>query len=133
MRRQTALAALGLVALTACSSPNRGTWQGTFEGGVRGEMVFEINTRGTAAEGDIEGTTGDGQSFKATFEGSLNVDYLKADFEGGSNVGLGLPDDFEGSLDGTLTVGRAEGKWQVEIIQTRTHFEGTWTATQTVD
>jgi hypothetical protein len=126
--RQRLLLALALLA--ACSSPNRGWWGGTFEGGVSGDMRFSINTRGTKASGSIEGTTSDGQDFRATFEGSLNQDYLRADIEGSSSTGTGLPAAFAGEMKGTLGVGQGDGTWQVELVHLRAGYEGVWTALQ---
>ena len=117
--------------LLACASPNRGTWRGTFTGGVSGTMEFTIDTRGTRAEGRIVGSTREGQAFEADFEGSLNVDYLKAEFTGSSDSDLGLRAGFEGTLDGTVAAGAADGRWNVTLRYAGTGYEGTWQATQT--
>ena len=91
-RRRCSLAvALALVSALACSSPNRGRWQGTFEGGVDGTMEFTVNARGTEAAGRITGATRGGEKFEAKFEGSLNQGFLNARFEGSGQTGVGLP------------------------------------------
>ena len=95
-----------LAATLACSSPNRGRWQGTFEGGVDGTMEFTVNARGTEAEGKITGATRRGEKFEADFEGSLNQGFLNADFEGSSQTGVGLPAGFRGKLQGDLARGQ---------------------------
>jgi hypothetical protein len=122
--------ALGLAAEMACSSPNRGRWQGTFEGGVAGTMEFDVNARGTNAEGKITGATSNGEKFEASFEGSLNQGFLNAKFEGSGQTGVGLPAGFRGELQGTLEEGQGEGTWTVDLIQVRAHYDGRWSATQ---
>jgi hypothetical protein len=114
-----------------CSSPNRGRWRGTFEGGVSGDMEFTVNTRGTRAKGSITGSTDRGQKFEASFAGSLNQGFLNADFEGSSQTGLGLPAGFRGNLQGTLEEGTGDGSWTVDLIQAPAHYEGRWSALQT--
>lgn len=114
----------------ACSSPNRGRWEGSFEGGISGTMHFDVNTRGTRAEGRIVGTTSRGQDFRADFEGTLNHDYLRADFEGSGESGFGVAAGFRGELSGTLAQGRGEGKWRADLLRAGTHWEGRWRATQ---
>jgi hypothetical protein len=116
----------------ACSSPNRGYWQGTFEGGVSGTMQFTVNARGTSAEGRITGATSRGEKFEAEFEGSLNQGFLNARFQGSSQTGVGLPAGFRGELQGDLADGEAAGSWKVDLIQVRTHYEGTWAASQAI-
>jgi hypothetical protein len=120
-------------ALAACSSPNRGRWQGTFEGGVEGTMEFTVNARGTKAEGRITGATRRGETFEAEFEGSLNQGFLNARFEGSGQTGIGLPAGFRGELQGDLAEGDAAGGWKVDLIQVRTHYEGTWAAQQVAE
>ena len=131
-RRYCLALALG-AALAACSSPDRGRWQGTFEGGVDGTMEFTVNARGTDAEGKISGATRGGEKFEAEFEGSLNQGFLNAAFEGSSQTGMGLPAGFRGKLQGDLAEGKAAGTWTVDLIQVRAHYEGTWAATQVAD
>jgi hypothetical protein len=132
-RRRYWLALAMASTLAACSSPNRGRWQGTFEGGVDGSMEFSVNARGTEAEGRITGATRRGEKFEATFEGSLNQGFLNARFEGSSQTGIGLPAGFRGELQGDLAQGNAAGSWKVDLIQVRTHYEGKWAATQVAD
>jgi hypothetical protein len=129
LRRAAAL--LLAAAVAACSSPNRGRWRGTFEGGVSGQMEFTVNARGTHAEGTIEGGTQRGERFDATFEGSLNQGFLNARFEGSGQTGVGLPAGFRGQLQGTLEQGEGAGTWKVDLIQVRAHYEGGWSASQT--
>jgi hypothetical protein len=126
--------ALALVSIfAACSSPNRGRWQGTFEGGVDGTMEFTVNARGTKADGRITGATRRGEKFEAKFEGSLNQGFLNARFEGSGQTGVGLPAGFRGELQGDLAEGIAAGRWKVDLIQVRTHYEGKWAATQVAE
>ncbi len=132
-RRHSLAVALALVSALACSSPNRGRWQGTFEGGVDGTMEFTVNARGTEASGRITGATRGGEKFEASFEGSLNQGFLNARFEGSGQTGVGLPAGFRGELQGDLEQGAAAGGWKVDLIQVRTHYEGTWAATQVAD
>ncbi|HVR29347.1 MAG TPA: hypothetical protein VMS86_07400 [Thermoanaerobaculia bacterium] len=122
-----------LAASLACSSPNRGRWRGTFEGGVSGDMEFTVNARGTTADGRITGATRRGETFEASFRGSLNQGFLNAKFEGRGQTGIGLPAAFEGSLQGDLEEGRSEGTWTVDLIQARAHYEGRWFATQVAE
>ena len=128
-RRYRLAVALGCSTL-ACSSPNRGRWQGTFEGGVDGTMEFTVNARGTKAGGRITGATRRGEKFEAKFEGSLNQGFLNARFEGSGQTGVGLPAGFRGELQGDLEQGEAAGSWKVDLIQVRAHYEGKWAATQ---
>jgi hypothetical protein len=129
-RRRYWLTLAVAATLAACSSPNRGRWQGTFEGGVDGTMEFTVNARGTSAEGRITGATRRGETFEAEFEGSLNQGFLNARFEGSGQTGIGLPAGFRGSLQGDLADGDAAGSWKVDLLQVRTHYEGTWAAVQ---
>lgn len=124
---------LALIAALACSSPNRGRWQGSFEGGVSGTMDFTVNARGTRADGEITGATRGGEKFEASFEGSLNQGFLNADFEGSGQTGIGLPAGFTGNLQGDLDQGRGEGTWTVDLTQARVHYEGSWSASQVAD
>jgi hypothetical protein len=128
--RHIAWLALALVAASACSSPNQGRWQGTFQGGVSGTMEFDVNARGTRASGGIAGATARGEAFEASFEGSLRQGFLNADFEGSGQTGVGLPAGFRGNLQGDLADGGAEGTWIVDLTQARVHYEGTWAASQ---
>ena len=121
---------IAIASTLSCSSPNRGRWQGTFEGGVDGTMEFTVNSRGTEAEGEISGATRGGEKFEAEFEGGLNQGFLNAKFEGSGQTGMGLPAGFRGVLQGDLAAGAARGTWTVDLIQVRAHYEGTWTATQ---
>ena len=121
---------IAIATTFACSSPNRGRWQGTFAGGVDGTMEFTVNSRGTEAEGRISGATRRGEKFEADFEGSLNQNFLNAKFEGSSQTGMGLPAGFRGELQGDLAERAGEGSWTVDLIQVRAHYEGTWNATQ---
>lgn len=131
-RPRWGVAAATLAALLAlsCASPNRGWWAGTFQGGVSGEMRFSINTRGTRATGEMEGTTRDGRPFQATLEGTLNQDFLRADIEGRSETGSILPAAFRGEMKGSIGTGKGNGTWQVELVQLRTRYEGSWEAKQ---
>jgi len=124
-----ALAALVVVAI-GCSSPNRGRWRGTFEGGVAGTMEFTVNARGTKAAGKITGETRRGEKFDAEFDGSLDQGFLNARFSGSGQTSVGLPAGFRGELQGDLEQGKAEGSWKVELIQVRAHYQGKWAATQ---
>jgi hypothetical protein len=133
-RRHRYSVALALAAtLAACSSPNRGRWQGTFEGGVDGTMEFTVNARGTRADGRITGATRRGEKFEAKFEGSLNQGFLNARLEGSSQTGIGLPAGFRGELQGDLAEGDAAGSWKVDLIQVRAHYEGQWAAKQVAE
>jgi len=128
-----ALLCLALASLAACSSPDRGRWQGSFEGGVAGTMEFTVNARGTKADGKITGATRDGQKFDAEFEGSLNQGFLNAEFEGSGQTGMGLPAGFRGKLQGDLENGAGKGSWTVDLIQVRAHYQGKWSATQVAE
>jgi hypothetical protein len=132
-RRRRYWLAVGLALTLGCSSPNRGRWQGTFEGGVDGTMEFTVNARGTKASGRITGATRRGEKFEAKFEGSLNQGFLNAKFEGSGQTGVGLPAGFRGELQGDLEEGEAAGSWKVDLIQVRAHYEGTWAATQVAE
>ena len=80
--------------------------------------------------GEITGATRRGEKFDAKFEGSLNQGFLNAQFEGSGQTGVGLPAGFRGELQGDLEQGEAAGSWNVDLIQVRAHYEGTWAATQ---
>lgn len=125
-------AAVLLLALAACASPNRGEWEGTFEGSVSGVVRFEINARGTSLTGTLEGTTAHGQPFTADMEGRIRGEHFYATFEGKSRAGL-LPVGFEGLMRGTLSGGAGHGDWTAELMPRSTgEMKGTWEVTQVV-
>jgi hypothetical protein len=129
--RHPALAALGaLLALVACSSPNRGTWEGTFDGSVSGTVRFEINARGTSLTGHLSGTTRDRQPFTAEMRGKIHGEDFYATFAGKSRTGL-LPVAFEGLMRGTLAAGAGHGDWTAELKpRGGGTMKGTWEVTQ---
>lgn len=119
-----------LVALLAgCSSPNRGRWAGTFDGSVVGVVEFEINARGNALEGEMEGQTADGQPFTATLEGRIEDPYFYAKFSGTSRTAV-YPIKFEGLMRGEIAAGVATGDWTCTLVPTDVELQGTWTTTQ---
>lgn len=122
------LLALLLLGFSACSSPNRGWWRGSFEGDVTGTMEFSINSRGTRAKGKITGNLSTGESFRAEFEGTLNQGYLRTELVGSSDTEFGLRAGFEGSLSGDLDRGEADGNWRVQLRQVGRQLEGQWQA-----
>ena len=129
-RRLGVLGLLGLLVLAAaCRSPNRGVWQGTFDGSVRGTVEFRINARGTRLSGSMSGSTRDGQPFRAELDGKIQGDHFYATFEGASRAGA-LPVAFAGFLRGTLADGRGEGDWQCELAVTRQKLAGEWAVEQ---
>lgn len=129
-RRLGAAALLALLPLAAgCRSPNRGVWQGTFDGSVRGTVEFRINARGTRLTGSMSGATRDGQPFRAEMDGKIQGDHFYATFAGASRAGA-LPVAFEGFLRGTLAAGHGAGDWQCEISVTRQKLKGEWQVEQ---
>jgi|CXWL01.1.fsa_nt_gi hypothetical protein len=122
---------LAAVAVTcgACSSPNRGHWQGTFDGNVAGTVEFDINARGTSLDGKMEGQTRDGQPFKAELEGRIEDPFFYAKFVGRVQTGV-YPLKFEGLMRGELASGTAKGDWSCTLVPTETKLEGTWETSQ---
>ena len=131
MRIRTAGPILGfaMLALAACSSPNRGAWSGTFDGSVAGTVEFTINTRGTALEGKMDGATSDGSPFHATMKGEIRETFFHATFEGRTDTGL-RPIPFTGFMKGELAAGKGAGEWDATIRFTDAKMNGTWTVTQ---
>jgi len=122
---------LTLVLLTlACSSPNRGRWNGTFGGSVSGTVEFEINTRGTKVKGRMTGETMNGEPFRATLEGVLRQDFFRADFEGRAGSSLGLPVPFTGEMTGSLDLGIGRGEWSCTLWRNSGTLQGTWSVDQ---
>jgi hypothetical protein len=117
------------LALAACSSPNRGTWSGTFDGSVTGNVDFTINARGKSLEGKMEGTTSDGSPFHAKMKGTIRETYFYATFDGRTDTGL-RPIPFEGFMKGELAAGKGSGEWDATIRFTSSKMNGTWTVTQ---
>lgn len=117
-RSPASAAVLGLLALVAflaaCGSPNRGEWEGIFDGSVSGTVHFEINARGTRLTGALDGTTRNGQPFEAEMEGRIRGEHFYATFEGKSRAGL-LPVAFDGLMRGTLAEGVGRGDWTAEL------------------
>lgn len=128
-RGRAILAALAALGLAACSSPNRGTWSGTFGGSVSGVVEFRINARGTRLVGSLTGTTRDGQPFAADMEGKMRGEHFYATFEGTSRTGL-LPVAFTGLMRGTLAGGEGAGEWTCEVKVSRTQLQGSWEVDQ---
>jgi hypothetical protein len=118
-----------LLALAACSSPNRGTWSGTFDGSVAGTVDFTINARGKSLEGKMEGTTSDGSPFHAKMKGTIRETYFYATFDGRTDTGL-RPIPFEGFMKGELAAGKGSGEWDATIRFTSAKMNGTWNVTQ---
>lgn len=124
------LGAAGLGGLaSACSSPNRGTWRGTFQGSVTGTVEFRINTSGTELDGSLTGQTSDGAPFNAEMEGKINGEFFYATFEGRADSGM-RPIPFEGFLRGQLGAGVATGDWECELRFSRAKMSGKWEAKQ---
>lgn len=127
----TGLCLLASLGLPGCASPNRGEWQGTFDGTVRGVVEFTINTRGTKLRGHMEGQTQAGQPFDAKIEGTLRWERIEATFRGKSQLtGIGLPVAFTGAMVGDLGGGAGSGEWQAELIAGRMPMAGTWQVEQ---
>jgi hypothetical protein len=125
-----ALSLLSLLSLAACSSPNRGAWEGTFAGTVSGEVRFEINARGTSLSGQLSGTTRDRQPFAAEMRGKIRGEDFYATFDGKSRTGL-LPVAFEGLMRGTLAAGAGRGDWTAELKPRGSGtMKGTWEVKQ---
>jgi hypothetical protein len=121
-------AVLSAGLLAACSSPNQGRWRGTFDGTLSGTVEFQINSRGTALTGELEGATSDGQTFSAEMKGKLHDGYFYASFKGQGQTGL-LPVPFEGLMKGELADGAASGDWDAEL-RTGWKLAGQWVAEQ---
>jgi hypothetical protein len=115
--------------LAACSSPNRGTWQGTFDGSLSGTVEFRIDSRGTSLSGTFEGATSSGQPFTAEMEGKINDRYFYATFKGTGRTEV-YPVPFEGFLRGDLGSGQANGDWEAQISVSPVKMKGAWTARQ---
>lgn len=120
---------LALSLLAGCSSPNRGTWRGTFDGSVAGTVEFTINARGTRLTGSMTGATRERQPFKAELEGKIKGDNFYAEFRGASRFGA-LPVAFEGFMRGTLTDGLGTGDWQAELAVSKQKLRGSWQVEQ---
>ncbi len=126
----------GLLALfiflvfAACSSPNRGWWQGSFEGDVAGTMELSINARGTKAKGEVTGRLSSGEGFRAEFEGTLNQGFLRAELTGSSETSVGLRAGFEGLITGDLAAGKGAGQWKADLKPAGRQLEGEWQASQ---
>ena len=130
MKRFLRLAALGTAVLAVgCSSPNRGLWQGDFDGSVAGTVQFTINTRGTSLTGKMDGKTASGEDFHATMKGSLAGVDLVAEFEGSATTDF-RPVPFTGVMKGELRQGQAHGTWECTIRFTQTRMSGGWRVTQ---
>jgi len=128
--RTATLAALSLPAvLLACSSPNRGVWEGTFTGSVSGVVEFRINARGTHLTGSMEGATRSEQPFAAEMEGKIRGEHFYATFEGTSRTGA-LPVRFQGLMRGELGDGRGHGDWSATIKVSGVELRGTWEVEQ---
>jgi hypothetical protein len=126
-RRGSVLAAFLLLA--ACRSPNRGVWQGTFDGSVAGTVEFRISARGASLTGTMEGTTRDRQSFQADLEGTIKGDYFYATFEGTGSAEL-RPVPFSGFMKGELRDGRGSGDWEATLRFTQQKLRGAWRVEQ---
>lgn len=127
-KRPTTLISLALalpLVVAACSSPNRGVWEGTFSGSVSGVVEFRINARGTRLTGSMEGATRDNQPFVADMKGKIEGDYFYATFDGTSRSGA-LPVRFDGLMRGELRQGRGRGDWTATIKVTGIELEGEW-------
>lgn len=128
------LATLALAALLAgCGpSPNRGSWDGEFDGTLRGVVRFRIDTRGTSLTGTFEGETSDGAPFTAEMEGRVRGDDFYATFEGTGRAALyRVP--FKGFMTGRLGDGQAAGTWEAEIRGRSGKLQGSWRAEQETD
>jgi hypothetical protein len=121
---------LGLLTFSSCSSPNRGSWAGTFDGDVSGTVEFRINARGTKVRGTMDGTTAQGEPFKASLEGILREDFLALDFEGAAAADQRLPLAFDGEMTGSLIEGRGTGDWLAKIRLAGMGLNGTWQVEQ---
>jgi hypothetical protein len=133
--KHVANAALLALAMAACASPNRGHWEGTFDGTVSGTVEMEIGWRGTRVRGEMRGQTRDRQPFEATLQGSLSWDQIQAKFRGTSQAGagVGLPVTFDGEMAGSLLEGRGEGEWSARLFAGRMPMSGTWRIEQVVN
>jgi hypothetical protein len=121
---------LGL-GLAACSSPNRGTWKGEFQGDLAGVVQFTINSRGTKLSGTIEGTTSGGQPFTAEMEGKIHDPFFYGTFKGKGRTDV-YPVPFDGLMRGELQPGRAKGDWEAQIRFNPAKMKGAWNAKQEV-
>ena len=127
------------VALAGCSkpSPNRGTWEGSFDGDASGTVVFTINAKGTEVRGEMEGETSGGQTFRAKIKGTLRIDFIDAAFEGTVQATPTVPVGFTGNMTGELAAGEGTGDWQCALEIPKIlgpsagalgqGLEGTWT------
>lgn len=122
-------AAVALLSLAACNSPNRGVWRGTFDGSVAGTVEFRINARGTRLTGRMEGTTREGAAFHAEMEGSIHGDVFSATFEGRSDTDF-RPVPFDGRMGGRLVVGDGQGDWRARLRFTQEELHGSWNVHQ---
>jgi hypothetical protein len=121
------LVLLVLLGASGCASPFRGDWSGTFDGTVTGTVSFEINTRGSALRGRMEGHTSDGQPFEAELEGNLAYGQVDASFRGTSQSDFGVPLIFEGQMRGQLEGDAGAGGWEATLLAARAPMAGTWT------
>jgi len=129
-RRPAFIALLLAVPLVAgCSSPNRGSWKGTFDGSVSGTVEFRINARGTSLTGKMEGTTESGAPFHAAMEGEIRGELFRADFEGKSDTDF-RPVPFNGAMRGRLGSGKGSGDWDARIRFTQEELRGSWSVAQ---
>lgn len=120
---------LSALAVGCAPSPDRGTWDGTFDGSLSGVVRFHIDTRGTRLTGTFEGETRDGAPFTAEMEGRVRGDDFYATFEGTGRAALyRVP--FSGFMTGQLGDGRAGGRWEAEIRGQSGELEGAWRAEQ---
>jgi hypothetical protein len=124
--------ALLLLVLIGCSSPNRGVWKGSFDGSVSGVVELRINARGTKATGTIDGTTSDGQPFKAEMTGTLTGEVIQTRFEGRAVAGGGIVPIalFQGTMTGRLgggdgAGGSGEGSWTA-VLRGGQRLAGRW-------
>lgn len=134
MRRFRSFSAALLLGLlvagsSGCSSPNRGTWKGSFDGNVSGTVEFSINTRGTKLTGKMDGKTSDGQEFHATMEGSLRGLDLVAEFTGSATTEY-RPVPFTGVMKGELVQGKSHGSWECTLRFTEQRLRGSWQTQQ---
>lgn len=119
------------IAVTGCSSPNRGHWAGSFEGSVAGTVEFTIDTRGSNLTGTMTGKTEGGEDFHASMKGSLSGMDLVAEFEGSATTDF-RPVPFNGVMKGQLLQGKSHGSWECTLRFTDQRMTGTWQADQTV-
>lgn len=115
--------------LAGCGSPNRGHWNGTFEGSVSGSMEFDISAYGDKLKGSLSGSTRDGQPFEAKLAGRVKGEHFFAEIEGMSRAGA-LPVAFEGLMKGSLAEGQGEGDWSCTLRFNQVRLKGRWEARQ---